>query len=90
MKKTILESRFFASMCGSPYVRTVKDYEIDIECGDDRIYIYNSNEYKLKRGDVLVRKPGDLTDFSPVFLTVRKILRFYLYFCIFLFRYPHR
>ena len=64
MKKTILESRFFASMCGSPYVRTVKDYEIDIECGDDRIYIYNSNEYKLKRGDVLVRKPGDLVSTS--------------------------
>ena len=58
MKKTILESRFFASMCGSPYVRTVKDYEIDMECISGRVYSYGDiHEHRLVAGDILVRRP---------------------------------
>ena len=58
MKKTILEARSFASQGGVAQKRIVKNYEIDIECGDGRIYTYNDKTYKLKRGDVLVRAPG--------------------------------
>ena len=58
MKKTILESRLFISQGSLSRKRTVKDYEIDIECADGREYTYNGITYKLKRGDVLVRTPG--------------------------------
>lgn len=58
MKKIILEARIFNSSYAIARERTVKDYEIDIECSDNRIYTYNKKTFKLKRGDVLIRTPG--------------------------------
>ena len=56
----ILEARAFSSsFCAAPE-RTVKDYEIDIERTDGRIYYLNGKEYKLSRGDVFFRAPGDV------------------------------
>ena len=58
MKKTILEARVFVSEYPSAHERTVKDYEIDIECTDNRSYTYNGQTYKLKSGDVIIKTPG--------------------------------
>lgn len=58
MKKTILEARVFVSEYPSAHERTVKDYEIDIECTDNRLYTYNGQTYKLKSGDVIIKTPG--------------------------------
>ena len=66
MKKTILEARPFVSISDMTQKRVVKNHEIDIECGDGRIYTYNDRTYKLKRGDVLVRFPGAIITASGV------------------------
>lgn len=58
MNKNILEARLFVSSHTIARKRIVKDYEIDIECSDSRLYTYNNKSYELKRGDVLVRTPG--------------------------------
>ena len=58
MKKTILEARVYVSEYPSAHERTVKDYEIDIECSENRLYTYNGQSYKLKAGDVLIKTPG--------------------------------
>ena len=59
MNVKILECReFFSSSALSSKLRVVKDYEIDVELGDDRIVIIDGIEYQIKRGDVCVRKPG--------------------------------
>lgn len=60
MQKTILEARIFTSSCLVAYERIVKDYEIDFECSDDRLYTCNGKTYKTKNGDILIRKPGDV------------------------------
>lgn len=60
MKKIILEARIFNSSSAIARERLVKDYEIDIECSDDRIYTYNKKTFNLKRGDVLIRTPGGI------------------------------
>ena len=60
MQKTILEARVFVSDCPTAHERIVKDYEIDIECTDNRLYMHNGKTYKLKAGDVLVKAPGDV------------------------------
>ena len=57
MDKIILESREFYSRSNAS-ARIVKDYEIDIECLDGRVYTYNGETYTLSRGDVLIRRPG--------------------------------
>lgn len=55
----ILECRKFAPPhpC-EPYIRTAKDYEFDVELGAGRIDCIDGVEYFVKRGDVMVRKPG--------------------------------
>lgn len=60
MKKTILEARVFISDYPTAHERTVKDYEIDIECTDNRLYTYNGQTYKLKVGDILIKTPGSV------------------------------
>ena len=60
MQKTILEARVFVSDCPTAHERIVKDYEIDIECTDNRLYTHNGRTYKLKSGDVLIKAPGDI------------------------------
>ena len=60
MHKTILEARIFVSTSPLAHKRIVKDYEIDIECTEDRLYTCNGKTYKLKSGDVLIRRPGDV------------------------------
>lgn len=58
MDFTILETRPFSSGDAYEAHREVKDYEIDVECANGRIYSYgNIFERPLKRGDVLVRRP---------------------------------
>lgn len=58
MEFTILEARSFNSGVPFEVRREVKDYEIDIECINGRIYSYdNICQRQLKRGDVLVRRP---------------------------------
>ena len=60
MQKTILEARIFVSSYPSAHERVVKDYEIDLECTEDRLYTCNKKTYKLKSGDVIIRYPGDV------------------------------
>ena len=54
--------RYFISPESSNFLRvmrTCKDFEIDMELSNGRRYVYNgSEEYKLLKGDILVRKPG--------------------------------
>ncbi|MBQ8740229.1 MAG: helix-turn-helix transcriptional regulator [Clostridia bacterium] len=61
MDMKILECRRFAppAPCTiSP--RVVKDYEIDVELGDGHVTCIEGTEYHLKRGDICVRKPGQV------------------------------
>lgn len=62
MDFVVLENRHFISLNNSKNyqnTRIVKDYEIDIELSDGRIYSYdNAVSEKLKRGDILIRKPN--------------------------------
>ena len=59
MKAKILECReFFSPSVLSSKLRVVKDYEIDVELGDERTVIIDGVERQIKRGDVCVRKPG--------------------------------
>ena len=60
MRKTILEARVFVSSYPLAHERVVKDYEIDIECTDNRLYTHNGKSYKLRSGDVLIRTPGSV------------------------------
>lgn len=55
----VLEARHFASPYSRASERTVKDYEIDIECSKGRVYTYNGVTQALSRGDILVRMPGE-------------------------------
>ena len=58
MNLKILECReFYSAAALSSKLRVVKDYEIDVEMGDERTVIIDGVEHKIKRGDVCVRKP---------------------------------
>lgn len=58
MDFTILETRPFNSGDAFEAHREVKDYEIDVECANGRIYSYDDvYQRPLKRGDVLIRRP---------------------------------
>lgn len=55
----ILECRRFtgeAPLISKP--RTVRDYEIDLEIGQQRIVVIDGQEQIIKRGDICVHKPG--------------------------------
>lgn len=55
----ILECRRFATTQPlSSKVRTVKDYEIDLELGQERIVVIDGEPIPIRRGNVCVRKPG--------------------------------
>ncbi len=58
----ILEIRAFTSPEDTTNYETkriIKDYEIDIELGNGRVYMYDGSPVqKLCRGDILIRKPG--------------------------------
>lgn len=58
MNVKILEARRYSSAFSKTPCRTVKDYELDIERTDGRIYRYCGKEYVLSRQDVLFRTPG--------------------------------
>lgn len=59
MNFQILEARHFSSPEASAPARVVKDYEIDLELGQNRLYRYDRlGELRLSRGDVLIRTPG--------------------------------
>ena len=63
MDFSILEMRRYSSPANCELlrvIRTVRDYEIDMELGNGRNYRFNNNEEtKLHKGDILVRKPGE-------------------------------
>lgn len=55
----ILECRrFSATYRLNKNVRTVKDYEIDLELGNDRVLVIDDVPFTLRRGDVCIRRPG--------------------------------
>lgn len=60
MDFTVLEARYYVSPVGSDVTRRVRDFEIDLEIGSGRDYINNGNEYKVCRGDILIRRPTDI------------------------------
>lgn len=63
----ILEARNFFAESTKPTSRTVKDYEIDMECSSGREYSCNSSKkQRLSYGDILVRKPQDYVSTNGV------------------------
>ena len=55
----ILECRWFSgSYTPLQKCRMVKDYEIDLELGNDRVLLIDGVTYTLHRGDVCIRRPG--------------------------------
>jgi len=55
----ILECRkFSATYRPNQNLRRVKDYEIDLELGNDRVLVIDGVPYSLRRGDVCIRRPG--------------------------------
>lgn len=60
MDFTVLETRYYVSPVSSDITRTVRDFEIDIEVGSGRDYSNNNAQYKVSRGDILVRRPKDV------------------------------
>ncbi len=59
MPINILECRrFSATYTLSSRVRTVKDYEIDLELGDDRQVVIDGIPQRIRRGNICIRKPG--------------------------------
>ena len=55
----ILECRqFSATYVPNENVRRVKDYEIDLELGNDRVLVIDGVAHVLHRGDVCIRRPG--------------------------------
>lgn len=55
----ILECRRFSgTYTPSNRVRTVKDYEIDLELGDDRQVVIDGIPRMIRRGNICIRKPG--------------------------------
>ena len=57
----ILECRLFSgTYTPLEKTRTVKDYEIDLELGNDRVLVIDGVAYTLRRGDVCIRKPGQV------------------------------
>ena len=60
MDFTVLEARKYVAISATFIAREAKDYEIDMECTDGRIYSYNSVEHHLSFGDILVRKSHDI------------------------------
>lgn len=59
MAINILECRKFdATYKLSKNVRTVKDYEIDLELGAPRTIVIDDTTHQIARGNVCIRKPG--------------------------------
>lgn len=57
----ILECRWFSgTYTPLQKSRTVKDYEIDLELGNDRVLVIDGISYTLRRGDVCIRRPGQV------------------------------
>lgn len=50
--------RFSATYQPNKKQRTVKDYEIDLELGNDRVLCIDNVPFILHRGDVCIRRPG--------------------------------
>lgn len=60
MDFTVLEARYYVSPVSSDNTRKARDFEIDIEVGSGRVYFNNNTEYRVCRGDILIRKPMDI------------------------------
>ncbi len=60
MEFTVLEARYYVSPVSGDVTRTVRDFEIDLEVGSGRDYGNNGTQYKVRRGDILVRRPKDV------------------------------
>ena len=59
MAINILECRRFdATYPSIKKLRTVKDYEIDLELGNDRTVVIDEVPHQIARGNICIRKPG--------------------------------
>lgn len=59
MHINILECRrFSATYPLFKKVRTVKDYEIDLELGNERLVVIDDIPHPIRRGNICIRKPG--------------------------------
>lgn len=59
MPINILECRRFSTTYSlKKYVRTVKDYEIDLELGNERLIFIDDIPHAIRRGNICIRKPG--------------------------------
>ena len=54
----ILECRKYSGLLTKTGWRTIKDYEIDLEVGEQRFVIIDGNAYPIQRGNVCIRRPG--------------------------------
>lgn len=61
MNFTVLEAKTFQSVPSKIITRTIKDYELDMEIANGRIYSFNDvTRRKLCKGDILFRTPGSI------------------------------
>ncbi len=61
MSITVLECRrFLATYVPSKTVRTVKDYEIDLELTPERILYIDNVPHTIRSGNICIRKPGQI------------------------------
>lgn len=62
MPVNILECRRFSSTYSltKKVMRTVKDYEIDLELGHERLVVIDEVPQLIRRGNICVRKPGQV------------------------------
>ena len=62
----VLEYRYFLSPISFQTSRVCRDFEFDLEMGNRRRYTCNGQSFKTQRGDILVRKPGDICESNGV------------------------
>lgn len=60
MELRILEVKHFCLQQSGITTRVTKDYEIDFELENGRVYTYNGVKRILKKGDILFRIPGSV------------------------------
>lgn len=77
MSINILECRrFSATYPLFKKVRTVKDYEIDLELGNERLVFIDDIPHAIRRGNICIRKPGQTVygQGNPAIITQSSIL----------------
>ena len=62
----VLEHRHFISPVPVQTTRVCRDFEIDLELGNRRQYICNGERFKMRRGDIMIRRPGDICETNGI------------------------